>query len=131
MATSPRLSVHYVVNKGRWPTAHAYKGVCHNTGNHEPQEFPTSSCSCVDIVLLLQQSACHASAIHVDVEESLEEESGVTKTGSGEAEDDNNVMSSGCHRVSKIVNFEAGHLLFIVNRVDLISRGLVTCVHFI
>ena len=42
----------------------------------------------------------------MDVEKFLEEESGVTKTGSGEAEDDNNVMSSGCHRVSKIVNFE-------------------------
>ena len=54
------------------------------------------------LVLLLQQSACHASAVHMDIEESLEEE----KTGSGEAEDDNNVVSSGCHRVSKIVNFE-------------------------
>ena len=58
------------------------------------------------LILVLLQSACQASAIYVDVEESLEEESGVTKTGSGEAGVDNNVMSSGCHRVSKIVDFE-------------------------
>ena len=58
------------------------------------------------LVLLLQQSACHASAIHMDTEEPLGEESEVTKTGSGDAEEDNKVFSSGCHRVSKIVNFQ-------------------------